>query len=136
MGSSVARAREWLREQRGGAIFAASEADILALAKLLDELAYPYELPASPARVPAPQTDGHVRHTLEWHNGQTLVVFEEIGPQLAISVCGYGRGADGRARDSVTGRPIEHSLCLTYENVPVLEKALAEWRAKYPRSDG
>lgn len=87
--------------------------------------------PAMPARVPAPQTDGHVRHTLEWHGGTTLVVFEEIGPQFAISVCGSSIVERG-PRDRATHRETLHSMCLTYADVPVLEKALAEWRAKYP----
>ena len=92
--------------------------------------------PATPARIPVPQSDGDVRHTLEWHNGATLVVFEGIGPQFAISVCDPEITATG-PRDYVTHRKTRYSLCLSYEDVLVLEKALAGWRAKWPvKGDG
>jgi hypothetical protein len=31
--------------------------------------------PATPVRPPTPEIGEHVRHTLEWHGGTTLVVF-------------------------------------------------------------
>jgi hypothetical protein len=74
-----------------------------------------------------------IRHELYWHAGTTLVVFEEIGPQFAITVCGpevLPNGAPGR--DRVTGRRVKESICFTTRDIPVLEKALKEWWEKYP----
>ena len=92
--------------------------------------------PGSAVQSPMATTQDHVRHTLEWHGGTTLVVFEEIGPQFAISVCGSRVTRMGPC-DHLTHRETLHSVCLTYDDVPVLEKALAEWRAKWPvKGDG
>lgn len=78
--------------------------------------------------------EDHVRRTIEWHGGHTLVIFEEIGPQFGIAVAGPKR-VSRPPMDRTTGREVTQSLCLTYDDVPVLEAALAAWRKKYPAGD-